>query len=563
MNNIKRLEELKDISFMVPEYQRGYRWQKDEVNKLLEDLEEFFNLLELNNTDEDLYYSLQPIVVKKENDMYNIIDGQQRITTLFILFRYFKLSLCKEIIYKTRINNANYLLELNKEQANDNIDFYCMYTALKTIEEFFSNKDQNLFKKYIEKRIKIIWYEVDDEEDELEVFERLNIGKIPLNDTELTKAMFLSKELNNINSSLLYRNAETWYDMEINLRNNNDALYCLYNNIDKENLQKTDNTFIIKDTILRIEMYLKLFVDSKDSYREYFEQRVKKNKLNDDWNLLENYKRNLENMGSYEQTESLQKDLYHLIGYCISIGISSVKKILEKFQQNNSSNDVVNFLYGEIKNSMKEVNKKIYDLTYIENKKDIEKLLLLYDNILYAQERDGNGFPYNRFKLNQYSIEHIHARKVNCNEIKDKNKYFNQIEEFIQIEINDKSEFKKELNKLLRDIKLKRKNNNEESDRELCDTINKVFEDLGILDRFGNLVLLDLKTNKSLNNKTYRDKKEWLRENGIAIQAFIPKNTQNIFYNHIQDDVWSHSKRNEYTVMVHKAINQFLGENHD
>lgn len=248
MNNIKSLEELKDISFMVPEYQRGYRWFKEEVNKLLEDLEEFFNLLELNNTDEDLYYSLQPIVVKKEKDMYNIIDGQQRITTLFILFRYLELSLCKEIVYETRVNNTDYLLELNKDRANDNIDFYCMYIALETIKEFFNNKDKNLFKKYIENRIKIIWYEVDDEEDELEVFERLNIGKIPLNDTELTKAMFLSKELNNIDSTLLYRNAELWYDMEINLRNNNDALYCLYNNIDKENLQENDNTFIIKDS---------------------------------------------------------------------------------------------------------------------------------------------------------------------------------------------------------------------------------------------------------------------------------------------------------------------------
>lgn len=310
-------------------------------------------------------------------------------------------------------------------------------------------------------------------------------------------------------------------------------------------------------------MYLKLFVDNKDSYREYFEQRVKANKLNDDWMLLVNYKRCLENMGSYQQKESLQKDLYHLIGYCISTGISNIKEILGKFQQNNSADDVLSFLYEKIKNSIKEINKNIYDISYTENKKDIEKLLLLYDNILYAKERDGNGFPYNRFKLNQYSIEHIHARKVSCNEIKDKNKYFEQIKEFIQLEIDDKSEFKKELEKLLRDIRVMRKKSNEETDKELCETINKVFEDLGILDRFGNLVLLDLKTNKSLNNKTYKDKKEWLRENGVAIQAFIPKNTQNIFYNHTQDDVWSHSKRNEYTVMVHEAINQFLGDNYD
>ena len=73
---------VKDIkgTFVVPSYQRGYRWGRDEVTRLLDDIYE--NL--------GKNYCLQPVVVARRGDgSYELIDGQQRLTTLMLLLRAF------------------------------------------------------------------------------------------------------------------------------------------------------------------------------------------------------------------------------------------------------------------------------------------------------------------------------------------------------------------------------------------------------------------------------------------------------------------------------------------
>ena len=72
-------------SFYVPSYQRGYRWGKDEVIRLLDDI--YMN----GNKN----YCLQPVVDRKSDKGFELIDGQQRLTTLFILLTYIKKENCK------------------------------------------------------------------------------------------------------------------------------------------------------------------------------------------------------------------------------------------------------------------------------------------------------------------------------------------------------------------------------------------------------------------------------------------------------------------------------------
>ena len=64
--------------FYIPSYQRGYRWGEDEVTRLLDDV---YN----NGTNN---YCLQPIVVRRNGDRFELIDGQQRLTTLYLIYRY-------------------------------------------------------------------------------------------------------------------------------------------------------------------------------------------------------------------------------------------------------------------------------------------------------------------------------------------------------------------------------------------------------------------------------------------------------------------------------------------
>ena len=120
--------------FYVPSYQRGYRWGKGEVTRLLEDI----------YTNGNKTYCLQPVVVRKDGDRYELIDGQQRLTTLFILLQYIKreykpkISLKYELIYETRENSAEYLNNIDETLADSNVDFYHIFHAYKAIDEWFN-----------------------------------------------------------------------------------------------------------------------------------------------------------------------------------------------------------------------------------------------------------------------------------------------------------------------------------------------------------------------------------------------------------------------------------------
>lgn len=67
-------------SFYIPSYQRGYRWSETEVVRLLDDI--------YQNGKKN--YCLQPVVVRKKEDQYELIDGQQRLTTLYLIYKYMK-----------------------------------------------------------------------------------------------------------------------------------------------------------------------------------------------------------------------------------------------------------------------------------------------------------------------------------------------------------------------------------------------------------------------------------------------------------------------------------------
>ena len=129
-----------DISglFYVPAYQRGYRWGRDEVTRLLDDIWE----------SKDKPYYLQPIVVKKFGDEWELVDGQQRLTTLFLIFQYMKHENLQKsaagysIRYETRSGSADYIKAPTIELSQHNIDFYHIFEAYNCIREWFAAYDE-------------------------------------------------------------------------------------------------------------------------------------------------------------------------------------------------------------------------------------------------------------------------------------------------------------------------------------------------------------------------------------------------------------------------------------
>jgi hypothetical protein len=178
--------------FFVPGYQRGYRWGRHEVEHLLNDIAE----------SEGTYY-LQPIVVKEVEGGWELVDGQQRLTTLFLILRYLRsylpqLTVNYSLEYETRPLSAAYLEEPVEDRSQENIDFFHIFEASVCIKAWFESRTNPTlaaveFYEALCKRVNVIWYEAPAESDSRTLFTRLNVGRIPLTDAELVKATLLSR----------------------------------------------------------------------------------------------------------------------------------------------------------------------------------------------------------------------------------------------------------------------------------------------------------------------------------------------------------------------------------
>ena len=87
LRSINRLlvdEDGSPARYWIPAYQRGYRWDRLQVTQLLDDIWDFIQASEEKRRTS--FYCLQPLVVRKlEDGGYEVVDGQQRLTTIFIL----------------------------------------------------------------------------------------------------------------------------------------------------------------------------------------------------------------------------------------------------------------------------------------------------------------------------------------------------------------------------------------------------------------------------------------------------------------------------------------------
>ena len=181
-------------TFYVPSYQRGYRWGVEEVTRLLDDV--------LQNGKKN--YCLQPIVVRKRGESYELIDGQQRLTTLYLIYYYMKQVnpiFCNDpafnIIFETRDKSAEFLKHVDFSRRDENIDFWFIANAYETIKAWFEADMQIRVMhilEYFREDVKVIWYEVGEDEDAISLFTRLNIGRIPLTSAELVKAIGKSRK---------------------------------------------------------------------------------------------------------------------------------------------------------------------------------------------------------------------------------------------------------------------------------------------------------------------------------------------------------------------------------
>ena len=505
MRTIKSLLNGK-YEFIIPSYQRGYRWNQIQVKDLLNDIYEFYQ----NNNQS--FYCLQPLVLKKisdekklKNNVYEVIDGQQRLTTIYLILKYLKSKdIIKEntytITYSTREDSKKFLEEIltdkelskeEKSKAITHIDFEYMYESYKTINEWFCYyknekivKDILLSDKTDKKSVRFIWYEPSDNANPIEIFTRINIGKIPLTNSELIKALFLQKANFKYDKNLdedLYEHtqieiASEWDYIENTLQDDrfwgfiNNDMSIEYNRIDYI-FEIVSGNLLKNDKEISDEEKKELKEIGKDSYRTfryfYIKWKYSKNKMSfmqDTWKEIRY---------CFYSMNKWYNDLtfYHYIGYIIYWSKDIKKDIIELYNSytNNTKIEFHNKLSDKIKLILKNI--KYYNENnncniYYDNKTrdNIRKLLLLY-NIEYMLKNNNSysKFPFDLFKGKTWDIEHIEPKTPQSEA---------ELEQYIKTILENKY-VKNELNTLNNEFK-NIKDDDKNRNKKLSDLYKKI-----------------------------------------------------------------------------------------
>ena len=221
---VKNLSELKDYSFRIPLYQRPYAWKEEHIVQLLEDLRTF---VEKTNNENKKYY-LGNIVVSKIDEKYDVIDGQQRLTTLFLLLKFIDDIKSFELKYEIREDDNAFLHNFDPTSPPETFA-----ENIQAIQEWQKSNESKL--SDLVKKIEVALTIIPSEVDVVKYFEVMNNRGKQLEKHQILKAKFL-KILQNDNT---YNWAKIWdYCSEIDIPIEN-LIY--YNDFSKEDRKKSDS----------------------------------------------------------------------------------------------------------------------------------------------------------------------------------------------------------------------------------------------------------------------------------------------------------------------------------
>lgn len=602
---LKSVSELLGQTFFIPDYQRGYRWTKSEVQNLLYDFHDFT----ANDLKKDDFYCLQPLVVcksEKNSESWEVIDGQQRLTTIYLILQYLSDYLKKKNIepyiieYETRPGSKSYLQNITDDKKDDNFDYHNIYIAKTIIEEFLTKKCKDDDLKFLQiftnsmesgKNAQFIWYDVTDEVESgkikpVDVFTRLNIGKIPLTNAELIKALFLNKKYLPKNEDaakeVQVRIAQDWDLMQQKLEQD-DFWYFIYGSQKFEYQTRIEFLF---DLLMENEhkndeedrwTFNEFYADfeDNDTDRLHATSELEWKKVRDLFITLENWHEN--------------RILYHLVGYNTATG-TTIAELLQLFNKQSSSNfDFKKKLLQKTQETCKLKNENVKfvleGLNYPDNK--IKNILLLFNVLsMLKNKKSEDKFPFQYYLTQNWDIEHISPQteqdisgadrkswiETNISYFtgadfykKDKNDFIEQARKNLPTDEKEKAIAESLINlyEMLDDKKIK----NDEKDngtKEIRDELKNYFkaenDEIENKDSISNLALLDSSTNRMYKNAFFPVKRYWIIQQEKD-GAFIPLCTKNVFMKAYSKDFsqlasWTQNDAESYLEEIENVITQ-------
>ncbi len=605
---LKTVRELLGKSYYIPNYQRGYRWggkdeekdeEKDEVTKLLDDIWDFAN--NMNKRDESEFYCLQPLIVRplsndgeafdaeqnldglesKDCTEYEVLDGQQRLTTLNLIVHYINEAYRGKnkhpemvLNYQTRPESSKAIDSLSIDKDNNvcmdvkarSIDFWPIKKAYGYIHKWFEKQgtgfNDSSFQDILLEKVKVIWYEIEANEDPIKVFERNNIGKIPLTDVELIKALILKKgDKTDSNYQLKQLEiAQEWDRIEQGLRN--PSLWA----------------FIFGKKLMPAVCIEQLFVvvlglEGKEKPKPF---DVIEGKIREKKDYLTELWQKVQKLYSMIVDWYYNHKLYHYIGFLIQVqGGVSVQEIYQLSKESETKSQFEKKLQEKIATVIKRTqihytpeegffcykkDSKNKDL-YKECWSGVFSLLLLYNIALCLREGSTERFPFKCLqkegeKSVQWDIEHIDSQTPNAiSSFEDQKDWLEATRDALEGKIDEN---------LSKEIKayVDQRDNNQDTFNELRERLRELADEKE--DRYsqslGNLALLDAGTNRSYKNALFIVKRKTLVEKEKK-GLFIPQGTKIAFMKYFFGVTTNLNKWNEEDKRAHEAyIYSFIRE---
>lgn len=551
--------------FNVPSLQRTYRWGEKEITLLLNDLYEFYNTNEDSTND---FYPLQPLILKKSNqndDTWNVLDGQQRLTTIKLIASFLGMDkdYCLDISYDTREKTKDFLDNISNKKEEDvgkSMELYYIFHAYEVIKAWFQKNKKEKDKEKIDairnvlfekERTRFVVQEMNIDDDEAKTFQNINQGRIPLSCSELIKALFLghifeSHKIDN-NYRFAYSSdgyglfipidpikerksltrlqniiAKEWDDIETVLMH--DEFYSFVCPEKEKSINRMDFLFKVA---CRNEKFKKYNTD--DPFNAIYEC-IKDGNVVDNisccWNVV---------FKCFNRMQKLYYDFdaYHLVGFCNceNIGISDdfYKYCNDDEKMDEFKTAIRVKIQGKVLNG-DDLDEELKRLKYEDSKDEIKEILLLHNLQSYSDEK--LRFPFNLYDGGKnYDIEHIHATAEEKADKKSRYEWFENNHSAIKRKkekLKD-SDYKNEISPRFGNAKDLFKFFEEGYDEEGCEKkyldkfkveeFNKLREimindnseeDLSKDDEIKNLCLLDSTTNRTYKNSLFITKREMI-----------------------------------------------------
>lgn len=467
---------LQGKTYSIPAYQRGYKWDTKDIKRLLKDIHDF-----TPNEDLDLFYCLQNITLVEKIDSFNVVDGQQRLTTLTVILSFleeFEL-INEKLQYNVREETENFLREFIFRKSDlkdiqtweqllerskimgkdyDYQDVFYLFNAFKTIQAWFEANPKSIqdMKDKILNHFKVI-VNLPRNIEEQELFENLNGKRVPLDGADLIRALIITrvakKEVGELDDTTKQNVLINERRVKIGLMLDNINLWwsdynkqTYYRHFTKDAKASSDSSVAFDSATYPINNLYKLYSLTYGNGildMDYFEKQVSEDGFLEKLQILQ---RTIENWYN-------DNVLYHLILFtCMYAGYGNkadniraldFKELYTKWKEYHRK-DFISFLKERISKSEVfddlikqngqsdgENENTAFRESWFDNR--LVNVSTLLDIISILSSNNSTKLPARYFKAYKEDLEHIFPQTPIGDRIKDKEKQTQILKEYLEI----------------------------------------------------------------------------------------------------------------------------------